>query len=183
MSEKKKPVLTPGQIIRKRRANYVIGQGYLSLLLRCAALVLVVYVMLTHVFLLTQASGNEMFPAVKDGDVIFAYRLPEKYSKDDVVVYTQNGRTRVGRIVGREKDIIKMDEEGKLVVNGTPQGGEIMYPTYPKDGYEYPYEVPRGHIYILGDYRTQSEDSRDFGPVPVDALQGKVITILRRRGI
>ena len=107
MSEKKKPVLTPGQIIRKRRANYVIGQGYLSLLLRCAALVLVVYVMLTHVFLLTQASGNEMFPAVKDGDVIFAYRLPEKYSKDDVVVYTQNGRTRVGRIVGRERTSLR----------------------------------------------------------------------------
>ena len=183
MANREKTVLTPAQIIRKRRTNYLIGQGYLSLLMRCAVLFLVVYVMLNHVFLLTQTSGNEMFPAIKDGDVIFAYRIPDKYSKDDVVVYTQNGQTRVGRIAGRETDVIMMDEEGKLQVNGTTQGGEIMYPTYPKDGYEYPYVVPNGHVYILGDYRTQCEDSRDFGPVPVDVLQGKVITILRRRGI
>ena len=68
-------------------------------------------------------------------------------------------------------------------MNGTPQSGEILYPTYPKEGMEYPYRVPEGTVFVLGDYRTQTEDSRDFGPVSLDDVEGKVITILRRRGI
>jgi len=38
-------------------------------------------------------------------------------------------------------------------------------------------------VFILGDYRTQSEDSRDFGAVPLDDIAGKVITVLRRRSL
>ena len=70
-----------------------------------------------------------------------------------------------------------------LQINGTNQGGEIMYPTYAKPGTEYPFRVPEGTLYLLGDYRTQTEDSRDFGPIPMDDIQGKVITIVRRRGV
>lgn len=183
MAEKQEKRLTPAEVIRKRRMNYLIGRSYVSLALRCVVLVLILYVMLNHVFLLTQVSGNDMFPALKDGDLVFAYRLPETYRKEDVVIYKQDGHTRIGRIVGRESDVIMMDDVGKLQVNGTIQGGEIMYPTYAKEGTEYPYVVPDDHVYVLGDYRTQCEDSRDFGPIPMDALQGKVITILRRRGI
>ena len=43
--------------------------------------------------------------------------------------------------------------------------------------------VPENHVFILGDYRTQTVDSRDFGPVPMECVAGKVITILRRRGL
>jgi len=43
--------------------------------------------------------------------------------------------------------------------------------------------VPEGCVYILGDYRTQSEDSRDFGAVPLEAVEAKVITLLRRRSL
>lgn len=58
-----------------------------------------------------------------------------------------------------------------------------MYPTYAKEGLEYPYRVPEGHVFVLGDYRTNATDSRDFGPIPMKQVEGKVITILRRRGL
>ena len=74
-----------------------------------------------------------------------------------------------------------LDDSGTLVVNGAVQSGEILYPTYAKDALEYPYTVPEGCFFVLGDYRTQSEDSRDFGPVPLEDVQAKVITLLRRR--
>ena len=45
----------------------------------------------TQVFLLTQAKGSSMFPAVKDGDLLICYRLQKTYAKNDVVVYTQGG--------------------------------------------------------------------------------------------
>ena len=69
------------------------------------------------------------------------------------------------------------------VIAYTAQGGEIIYPTYPRDGAEYPQRVPEGCVYVLGDYRTTAQDSRDFGPIPLKDVQGKVITILRRRGL
>lgn len=179
--EQKNPSIA--EVIRKRRTAYVINRGYASLAVRCIVLVLVLVILFTQVFLITQVSGNGMFPAVKDGDLVLAYRLQKDYAKNDVIVYRWDGQTRVGRIIGREGDVIMMDDSGNLLVNGTTQGGEIMYPTYAKEGIEYPYVVPEGTVFLLGDYRTQTEDSRDFGPVSLKNVQGKVITILRRRGI
>lgn len=114
-----------------------------------------------------------------------AHLLPpaKNYAKNDVVVYTQGGKLRVGRILGREGDLVALDDSGTLVVNGAVQSGEILYPTYAKDALEYPYTVPEGCVFVLGDYRTQSEDSRDFGPVPLEDVQAKVITLLRRRSL
>ena len=103
--------------------------------------------------------------------------------RDVVKKYTMGGETLLGRIVARETDVVNMNDSGTLQINGTNQGGEIMYPTYAKPGTEYPFRVPEDTLYLLGDYRTQTEDSRDFGPIPLDDIQGKVITIVRRRGV
>ena len=124
-----------------------------------------------------------MFPAVKDGDLLIGYRLQKTYLKDDVVVYEADGKLRTGRILGRESDVITMDDSGTLLVNGTVQSGEILFPTYAKEGIEYPYRIPEGQVFILGDYRTQAEDSRDFGCISLEDVKAKVITILRRREI
>ena len=71
----------------------------------------------------------------------------------------------------------------KVEVNGSAQGGGILYPTYPKSLLSYPYAVPEDSVFILGDCRTQAEDSRDFGPVQCSAVKAKVITLIRRRGL
>lgn len=124
-----------------------------------------------------------MFPAVKDGDLMIGYRLEREYSKGDVVIYEVDGERRVGRVAALESDVITFSESGTIMVNGTAQTQEVVYPTYEKDGLEYPYTVPEGCMFILGDYRTQSEDSRDFGAIPVKNVKSKVITVLRRRMI
>lgn len=170
-------------IITKRRNQVLDRQGWTSLLFRILFLAVIGWVLFSHVFLITQTTGNDMFPAVKDGDLIVAFRLQREYAKDDVVVYRADGETHVGRIVARATDVVTLDESGTLLVNGTTQSGEILYPTYAKEGLTYPYAVPDGHVFILGDYRTQTEDSRDYGPIPMEDVEGKVITILRRRGL
>ena len=174
---------TISSIITARRNRALDRQGYWSLLLRILFLALAGWVMFTQVFLITQVSGNAMFPAVKDGDLVIAFRIQQEYAKNDVVVYTADGETHIGRIVARASDVVTLDDSGKLLVNGTNQAGEILYPTYAKEGLTYPYPVPEDSVFVLGDYRTQTEDSRDFGPIPMENIQGKVITILRRRGL
>lgn len=124
-----------------------------------------------------------MFPAVKDGDLILAYRIAEDYIKNDVVVYEQNGTRSFGRIVAQANDTVSLDENGFLLVNGTTEYGEILYPTYAKDVLTYPYHVPHEMVFVLGDHRTNAEDSRDFGALLLDDIDGKVLAILRRRGI
>lgn len=169
--------------IRKRRYQAENAQEFWSLVRRVVLLAIIVWVLLTEVFVFTQASGNSMFPAVKDGDLLIGYRLQGTYAKNDVVLYEQDGKLRVGRVLGRENDLIALDDSGTLIVNGSAQSGEILYPTYAKDTLEYPYTVPADSVFILGDYRTQSEDSRDFGPVALTDVKAKVITLLRRRSL
>lgn len=178
-----KKQLTNAAIILARRNRALDRQGYGSLLVRIVLLAAAGWALFTQVFLITQVRGNAMFPAVKDGDLIIAFRLHEDYAKNDVIVYTADGQTHIGRIVARETDVVTLDDSGKLLVNGTNQAGEILYPTYAKEGLIYPFAVPEGHVFTLGDYRTQTVDSRDFGPVDMDHVLGKVITIVRRRGL
>lgn len=171
------------EVITKRRKALYIRKGYISLLIRITLIAAIGYLLFTKVFLITQAKGNDMFPAIKDGDLIIAFRLQSELVKDDVVVYQVGDDTYLGRIVALENDEVLFDDSGVFRLNGTPQSGEIVFQTYPKDGFNYPLQVPKGSLFLLGDRRMQTKDSRDHGPVSIEHLKGKVITILRRRGL
>lgn len=180
---KSKKPLTISKVIADRRNTILVRRDYFQLLVRVVVIIAAVWFIFSEVFLITQMSGTDMFPAIKDGDLIIAFRLQEDYAKNDVVVCEIDGKQYIGRIVAKENDVVTMDDSGNLQINNTTQGGEIIYPTYAKEGIEYPYVVPKGCVFLLGDYRTQTKDSRDFGLVSMDDVKGKVITILRRRSL
>ena len=181
--DKKQSVNSIEEVIKKRRRALSTKKGYISLVIRILLLAAVAYILFTQVFLITQAKGNDMFPAIKGGDLIIAFRLQDELVKDDVVVYQVDGTTYLGRIVARGNDVVTLDDSGTLLVNGTVQRGEIVYPTLAKDGLDYPLRINEGSVFVLGDHRMEAKDSRDFGPIPTDQVEGKVITILRRRGL
>ncbi len=182
MADRKTPE-TAVEVCRRRRLEVLNVRGYIGLALRLAVIILAVVIIFSQVFILSQCEGMGMFPAIEDGDLILGYRLQEDFQKGDVVIYAYGDVICIGRIVGFGGDMIQMSDSGSLLINGSTQGGEIMYPTYAKDGIEYPYRVPEGCLFLLGDYRTQTRDSRDFGSIPLDDILGKVITIVRRRGV
>ncbi|MDV4149834.1 signal peptidase I [Clostridium sp. AL.422] len=173
------------EVIKKRRNDLYIKLEYRSLVTRVILLIIVGYILFSQFFLITQVTGNGMFPAIKDGDLIIGFRVQQKYSKNDVITYKYNDSTYLGRIAACENDVVTIDDSGKLIVNGTIQDGGIMYPTYIKEetNLEYPYRVPNDSVFVLGDYRTQTEDSRDFGSISINDIESKIITILRRRGL
>ncbi len=181
--DKKQSVASTAEVITKRRRALNTKKGYISLLIRIILLVGIGYILFTQVFLITRAHGNDMFPAIKDGDLVVAFRLHKDYVKEDVAVYKVNGSSYLGRVVARETDIVTLDDSGILLVNDGVQSGEIVFPTLAKERFNYPLKVPKNALFFLGDYRTHSEDSRDFGPIPLKQVKGKVITILRRRGL
>lgn len=161
-----------------------IKKEYLRLLLRILMTILVGWFIFTNIFVFKQNHGMDMFPSIKDGDLLLVYGLQKEYPKDQVVHYDHNGKSYVGRVVACGGDLINIEEEsGTLIVNNGIQQGEILYPTYPGNEITFPYTVPEGHVFVLGDYRTKSRDSRMFGPIPLKNVNGKIITVLRRRGI
>lgn len=183
MAERKSLTPLPVEVAHRRRGKVLLRRDFGSLMVRLCVITAALWTIFTRVFLITQCAGQGMFPAIEDGDLVLAYRLQGEYSKGDVVIYTVDGASYLGRVVARETDVVTMDESGTLVINGATQSGQIMYPTYAGENTENPLCVSEGMLYILGDYRTQTKDSREFGPIPLDDIQGKVITIVRRRGV
>lgn len=176
-------------VIRRRRERVIIRQGYRRLATRVLVLAAVVWLVFTYGFLITQAHGQGMFPAVKDGDLCIVFRrqaqdlFGEKLVKDDIILYRMDGRRYAGRVAAVAGDVITLSASGGVTVNGAGQGGEILFSTYARGDLEYPYQVPEGCVFVLGDHRTDTTDSRDLGPIPLTSVEGKVITILRRRGL
>ena len=167
-----------------KRKKLRIPKYLIRFLIKIAVVVLAVFLTTQYVFGVFVNRGNDMFPSVKDGDLIITYKLEDVYV-NEAVAYKYDGDTYFGRIVGREGDVIGISDIGELTVNGTRPSEQVFYATYPADISEirYPYTVPEGCVFILCDFRTTGIDSRLFGAVNKKDLLGKMIFVLRRRGI
>lgn len=142
------------------------------------------WILVGVVFGFAVMEGEGMYPRVRDGDLMVFYRLDQDYAVGDVVTFVDGGVRRTGRIVAQGGDDVSFSDDGELIVNGSVQDEQIFYPTEPQEGSaSSTCDVPDGSVYLLGDFRTNAVDSRTYGPVRIDDLDGKVITILRRRGI
>ena len=175
------------QVIEWRRSRVITRAGYRKLAVRLIYLAVIFYLVFTYCFLITQCHGQNMFPAVRDGDLCVVYRkeaqklFGEKMVADDVIAYQTNGKRAFGRIVAVAGDVVMLSDSGSLMVNGLTEGGNVVFPTYALGDLEYPYRVPDGCVFVLGDYRVNTTDSRILGPIPLESVEGKLITILRRR--
>lgn len=124
--------------------------------------------------------GNGMFPSFADGDLTLVYQSGT-HSKNDVVYYDLDGVRYLGRIIAKEGDVVDISPEGILKVNGTAQTERIVYPTYPTEDWTDHLQVPEGCLFILGDFRTQTIDSRTLGCVPESCIYARVIAMVRHR--
>ena len=152
----------------------------LYLLLKIVAIAAAFVVVFTFVFGVLRYSENAMLPAVKDGDLVFYYRLEKEYTASDLVVLRYQGHEQVRRVVATAGDVVDITEEG-LMINGALQQEQEQTQRY-DTGVEFPMELKEGQIFVLGDSRENASDSRVYGAVDVHDTLGKVMTIVRRRG-
>lgn len=152
-------------------------------LAKLAVVVLICYILLTYFFGVFLSHSNDMFPAVRDGDLCLTYRRAE-YRSGDIVVYSQNDITRFGRIVGMSGDVIDMDADGHFTVNGSVPFETVYYVTRSQENspVQYPYTVGEDELFLLNDLRDNGQDSRQFGGIKLEDTQGSLVLLLRRRG-
>jgi signal peptidase I len=158
-----------------------LRRGYLRLFLRLGLLAAAGYLLLSFVWLLWRVQGQEMVPAVHDGDLLMAARLEKDLHRGDLVIYQAAGRRRVGRIAAHEGDRVEITGDGILRVNGALQNRDGACEAGTEEG-TLSLAVPDGSLYILADAPGARGDSREFGPVPIEDVEGKVTGLLRIRG-
>ena len=95
---KQKKAATAADVIRARRIVLNTRQEYVSLFSRVVVLALAAYIVFTQVFLITQNKGLDMFPAMKDGDLLIAYRLQNDYSKNGLKLLKISKRGKIKQI-------------------------------------------------------------------------------------
>jgi len=145
---------------------------------------LILWILFSFVYGLCIVKDYCMSPALHEGDLALYYRMQNTYTSGDVVAYSFDGHEFLGRIAAVSGDVVLITEEGQLVINGYMQVAENAMHTYPTEkSFEYPVIVGENEFFILCDNREETVDSRGFGLISIDSLEGKIITILRRRGI
>lgn len=159
--------------IESKKKNKQIWGFIQRILITCVALVLLNKFVVTA----TIYYDNNMFPSIKDGDLV----VVEKYDKDiqlsDVVIY----KNRLYRVIAKSGQEVDISKEGILTVNGM-QPAESTNSLTAKGDKSYPLMVPEGEIFVLNDYREDTSDSREFGTIKESDIDGKVFFITRRRG-
>lgn len=145
--------------------------------------VILILVIMYLVFPVAVAHDENMYPFLREGDILISCRFDTEYQVNDVVFFKDNEETRIGRIIAKEGDTVEITGDEKLYVNSYPQSEEVFYPTLPEEGKEINEKVPDNSYYLLNDYRKELNDSRTYGSVSKDELLGKVFLIIRRRNI
>ena len=161
---------------KPRKKKKTTKQLVIGLLIKIAVIALVVWGVFTFVLGITIHYGNNMHPMVRDGDLVITLRLQKPYI-NAAVMYGHDGKTTVGRVIAMEGSVVDISDNGGITVNGNTPTEEVFYPTYPANGSEiqYPYTVPQGKVFILNDFREDTNDSRSFGAVDTGDLQGTLI--------
>ena len=162
-----------------------LWKDLLFLAAKIAAIALAFVLLFTLLFGIAPNQDQSMAPAIKDGDLVLFYRhAKEGYLPQDTVALNKNGLFQVRRVVAVAGDTVDFSEGG-LLVNGALQYEPDIYQK--TERYEtdvnFPMTVPEGHVFLLGDSRDGATDSRVYGAVRIRDTMGKVMTVIRRRGI
>lgn len=164
---------------KKKKTTAQLLTGFL---IKLAAIVLAVWLLFTFILGLVIHYGNNMHPAIRDGDLIISLRVQRPFL-NAAVLYEHDGKMCLGRVVGMPGNTIDISDMGALTVNGTAPAEEVFYPTYRSETSDisYPYTVGEDQVFILNDFRDDTNDSRTFGAVSMKDVKGPVLLMLRRR--
>ena len=149
---------------------------------------LIALVLVNTFFLrLSSVSGSSMCPTLESMDQLMlqvagynTQRNPAQRGDIVVVISEDFGRDTplVKRIIGVAGDVIDITADGRVSVNGNVlQEDYISEPISPEErgSVDYPYTVSEGCVFVMGDNRNLSHDSRDLGELPCKAIVGKAV--------
>ena len=127
-----------------------------------------------------KVEGTSMLPGLDDQERIFINKFVynfEPIERGDVVVFRyprDPSKSYIKRVIAVPGDSVRI-EDGQVYVNGRRLREPYVPAEFADDRSVSDTAVPRGSYYLLGDHRSSSSDSRDFGPVSRRYIYGKAV--------
>jgi len=157
-----------GQTAERRRSRLLGG-----VLVAALALGLIRALLLEPVVVPTDSRA----PTIQPGEHLLVRHglgVGDPEAGDIVMVDAPTGQLMVKRVVALGGQRVGI-RDGRLVVDGELRSEPYTDPDAIDSVYFGPVTVPAGHVFVLGDNRFGSEDSREYGSLPLSAVQGKVL--------
>ncbi|MEZ3433505.1 MAG: signal peptidase I [Lachnospiraceae bacterium] len=131
----------------------------------------------TQVFVLIRVNGSSMSPTFEAEEIIILKRT-EEVKAGDIIGFYYGGSIFLKRVIGAAGDQIDIDQKGNVYVND-----ELLEEPYLKNKdlgkceLDFPYQVPEGMYFVIGDNRAVSLDSRikSIGCVQSDQIVGRTV--------
>jgi signal peptidase I len=128
--------------------------------------------------------GTSMEATLENKDVMFEEKISmylNNINRRDIITFrsmVEVGKNYIKRVIGLEGDVIEL-KDGKVFLNNLKLNEEYLKPdTITSEGSflknNEKYIVPKGSVFVMGDNRNNSSDGRDFGPVKLSDITGRV---------
>ncbi len=163
--------------VRRETRSTMQFRGLTRLVYALAVLAAVLCIISLFWMPILEIYGSGMAPGLQAGDIVVA-RPEEAYERGDVVAVTCSGVIMVKRVIAVGGDTIDISTEGKVSVNGEAlEETYVESPSLHPTDLAFPYEVPEGRFFLLGDNRGVSLDSRsmEVGCVAIEQINGRVL--------
>lgn len=153
------------------------AKGSIGKIIRVVAAVAgVAAVIATFILPVLRIDGNSMSETLSDGDITVAVRFGG-YDTGDIIAFYHNNDILIKRVIAKSGQWVDIDEYGVVTVDGKVL--DEPYVTNPSLGettIELPYQVPEGRLFVMGDHRDTSIDSRNgqVGPVREELVIGRI---------
>lgn len=182
MSKKEKKLSAPSiaqleaelnRVKYKKRYNTVLRSTIYTLITVAAVAVLVATLWLP----VLQIYGSSMTPTLQNGDIVFTLKTAD-FRHGDVIAFYYNNKILVKRVIACPGEWVDIETDGTTYVNN-----ELLSEPYVTDmaygdtNIELPYQVPDGKLFVMGDHRSTSVDSRNttVGCVSQEQIVGKIV--------
>ena len=169
--------------VKKQRES---GKDFYEWVQALVCSVLVVVMLFTFVIRMIGVDGHSMVPTLQDGDrlLVLNSMLYDDYKYGDIVVLRKSSflsEPIVKRVIATEGQTVDIDfSTGSVYVDGVLLKEDYINElTFTEEGTEFPLTVPEGSIFVMGDNRNHSNDSRDsrLGTVDSRYVIGKAVVL------
>ena len=123
-----------------------------------------------------QIYGNSMTPTLEPGDYVVTLKT-DKFQPGDMIAFYYNNKVLVKRVVASSGDWVNIDEDGNVYINEKLLDEPYLTEkAYGDTNIDFPYQVPESRVFVLGDHRSVSVDSRNtaVGCVSEEQIVGKL---------